>query len=330
MIGKSASDFAHFYATDLLIELKRLEIVRRAVLGKVKILITVAAGLALSVIAIELAFGINWTLLLLAGILLIGGGSGAYKLIISGYVHQFKVCVMKKIVEFIDPDLTYWAKGHVSATEFNSSRIFTQYPDRMRGDDLVEGRIGLTNIKFSEVHAERKSETTDQHGRRRKRYSTIFKGLFFMADFNKRFYGKTVVLPDTAERLLGGAGSFLQSLNRSRGQVIRMDNPEFEKYFVVYGDDQIESRYVLSPSLLQRIVDFKEKTGKRVYLSFVGSEVFVAVPYRRHLFEPRVFSKITSFKSVRQYFDDLELALGIVEDLNLNTRIWAGASSAGV
>jgi hypothetical protein len=137
-----------------------------------------------------------------------------------------------------------------------------------------------------------------------------------------------VVLPDTAERLLGGVGSFLQSVNRSRGEVVRMDNPEFEKYFVVYGDDQIESRYVLSTSLLQRILDFRKKTGKRVYLSFVGSDVFVAVPYRRSLFEPRVFSKITSFKQVREYFDDLDLALGIVDDLNLNTRIWAAARPA--
>ena len=101
------------------------------------------------------------------------------------------------------------------------------------------------------------------------------------------------------------------------------ENPEFERYFVVYGDDQIESRYVLSTSLVQRILDFRKKTGRRVYLSFVGSQVFVAIPYRRSLFEPRVFASIVGFKGVREYFDDLKLALGIVEDLNLNTRIWS-------
>jgi hypothetical protein len=328
-MGKSASDFAHFYATDLLKELKRLEVVRRTVLGKVKILIAVAAGVALAVVAIQIVLGVSWTLTILAGVMLAGVGSGIYKYIISGYVKEFKAGVIRKIVEFIAPDLTYWPKGYVSRVEFNSSRIFDRSPDRMRGDDLVEGKVGLTSIKFSEVHAERRSQTTDRHGRRRNRYSTIFKGLFFMADFNKKFYGKTVVLPDTAERLLGGVGSFLQSVNRSRGEVMRMDNAEFEKHFVVYGDDQIEARYVLSPSLLQRIVGFRKRTGKRIYLSFVGSDVFVAIPYRKPLFEPRVFSKITSFKCVREYFDDLELALGIVDDLNLNTRIWAGARPAG-
>jgi hypothetical protein len=175
------------------------------------------------------------------------------------------------------------------------------------------------------VHAEDKTRSSDRTGHRRDRYRTIFKGLFFIGDFNKKFYGKTVVLPDGAERLLGSLGSFLQSVNRSRGELIRMDNPEFEKLFVVYGDDQVESRYVLSTSLMQRILDFRKKTGRQLYMSFVGSQVFVAIPYKRALFEPSVFSRVTSFKGAHEHFEDLNLALGIVDDLNLNTRIWAGA-----
>jgi hypothetical protein len=60
-------------------------------------------------------------------------------------------------------------------------------------------------------------------------------------------------------------------------------------------------------------------------MSFVGSQVFVAIPYKRALFEPSVFSRVTSFKGAHEHFEDLNLALGIVDDLNLNTRIWAGA-----
>ena len=41
------------------------------------------------------------------------------------------------------------------------------------------------------------------------------------------------------------------------------------------------------------------------------------------LFEPRLFQTLLDFKPVRQYFEDIELAVGIVDDLNLNTRIWS-------
>jgi hypothetical protein len=326
-MNRSTSDFAHFFVTDLVRELKRLEVRRKAVLRRVKILIAAAAGAIGLSVAITLAVRLGFTPVFVTGVISIGGASALYKYLTAGYVHDFKISIIRRIIGFVSPGLDYHPKGYISAVEFNSSRIFTRCPDRMRGDDLVQGEVGVTEIKFSEVHAEHKTQSTDRQGHSRRRYSTIFKGLFFMADFNKKFYGKTVVLPDSAERLLGCVGSLLQSVNRSRGEVIRMDNPEFERHFVVYGDDQIESRYVLSTSLMQRILDFRKKTGKRVYLSFVGSQVFVAVPYRRSLFEPRVFTRLTSFKGAHEHFEDLNLALGIVDDLNLNTRIWAGATA---
>jgi hypothetical protein len=51
--------------------------------------------------------------------------------------------------------------------------------------------------------------------------------------------------------------------------------------------------------------------------------VFVAVSYTKNLFEPRLFRTILDFELVQEYFEDLQLAIGIVDDLNLNTRIWS-------
>jgi hypothetical protein len=321
--SRTTSDFAHFYTTSLLHDLKELDKLRQRVLGRVKVLLSVTAGILLAVVALCRVLGAGWGPVLILGFLCLSAASSVYRYLVAGYANRFKLKVIKRIVEFLDPGLAYQPGGHISKAQFHSSRIFERYPDRMEGDDLVRGKLGITNVEFSEVHAWYKGEPTGRHGTGQRKHHSIFKGIFFVADFNKVLYGKTVVLPDTAERVLGGIGSLLQSLNRSRGELIRMDHPEFEKFFVVYGDDQIESRYVLSTSLMQRILDFRKKTGKKLYLSFVGSQVFVAIPYRRSLFEPKVLSGITGFKGVRQYFDDLQLALGIVDDLNLNMRIWA-------
>ena len=58
-------------------------------------------------------------------------------------------------------------------------------------------------------------------------------------------------------------------------------------------------------------------------MSFVGSKVFVAVSFTRNLFEPKLFRTLLDFGLIQEYFEDLQLAIGIVEDLNLNTRIWS-------
>ena len=144
-----------------------------------------------------------------------------------------------------------------------------------------------------------------------------------MADFNKHIRGETVVLPDTAERLFGRLGKKLQALNKPRGQLINLEDPEFEKNFAVYGDDQIQARYILSTSLMKRIMEFKEKTKREIYLSFLGMKVHIAIRFRKDLFEPKLFRTLLDFELIREYFEDVMLAYGIVEDLNLNTRIWS-------
>ena len=107
-----------------------------------------------------------------------------------------------------------------------------------------------------------------------------------------------------------------------RDQLIKLEDPEFEKFFVVYGGDQIEARYILSTSLMKRITDFKKKTGEQIYLSFIRGRVYVAISRSENLFEPSVFKTLLAFSTIQKYFEDLELAIGIVDELNLNTRIW--------
>jgi hypothetical protein len=130
------------------------------------------------------------------------------------------------------------------------------------------------------------------------------------------------VLPDTAEKLFGFIGKALQGWNKSHGDLVKLEDPEFEREFVVYGSDQIEARYILSPALMQRIMEFKNKVGTKVHLSFVRSWVNIAIPFERDLWETSLLGKALDFKQIGEYHRDLELAFGIVEDLNLNTRIW--------
>lgn len=322
MVRSQRSDFAHFYVTVLLKDLKRLEAARKQVVYKLKLLFGIAAAVFLTSLAIDRGMGLSGSFPIVVGILLVPAVTFLYRFLISGYVFDFKINIIKKIVGYIDPDLTYAPAGHIPKWQVVASRIFSKHPDRVRGDDLVEGRVGETNMQFSEIHAEAKHESRSSSGTRSRRWSTIFRGLFFVADFNKKFEGKTLVLPDTAEQVLGVMGSYFQSLNVTRGDLVKMEDPEFEKYFVVYGDDQIEARYILSTSLMRRITEFRKKTGRRICVSFMGSHVYVAIPYSRRLFEPRVFRSILGFKGIEQYLEDFELFIGIVEDLNLNTRIW--------
>ncbi len=144
-----------------------------------------------------------------------------------------------------------------------------------------------------------------------------------IADFHKNFHGHTIVLPDTAEKIFGFLGKKMQSWNFTRDEVVHVENAEFEKEFVVYSNDQVEARYILSISMLQRILDLKKKYNTNIYLSFINSKVFVAIQHNNNLFEPAFKESITNTDYIRKFYTELASCLSIVDDLSLNTRIWS-------
>jgi hypothetical protein len=313
---KTSEDFRQFYEDKLVPEFRRLEKKRRQTVTML------VAGTI--VLAFVILLFLIW-MQALNGIIFFGyfgfmiSAFVLYPYLLKRYARSFKPAVIGRIVRFVSKELKYKPDGFVSTEEFAESGLFqTQSGQGYKGDDLVWGELGNVRIRFSEVEA----RTPNFWGEiRAPRVS--FKGLFFIGEFNKSLKGRTFVLPDISEKIFGCLGRKAQEQNVLRGQLVKLEDPEFEKEFVVYGTDQIEPRYVLSTSLMRRILDFQKKCERKIMLSFAASKVYVAIPFERDLFEPRLFRTLLDFEPIAEYFEDLQLAIGIVEDLNLNTRIWS-------
>ncbi|MFH1460160.1 MAG: DUF3137 domain-containing protein [Candidatus Omnitrophota bacterium] len=316
---KTVQELHEFYQTKLLADISILEKERIKVANKLFKYGIIVGGIALLLTGVVFYYQARD---LRAYIVPGAVGMAIYGMIYNwqtkNYKCDFKLKIIQKIVGFIDPQLKYDPYSCIPQQRFKFSGIFRHSIDKYRGDDLVCGVLGKTKIEFSEICAE--YETRDNKGNRHTH--TIFKGLFFIADFNKDFQGTTYVLPDKVEKIFGGLGAFLQKADKRRGELVKLEDAVFEKAFVVYAEDQIEARYILSPSLMARILDFKKKTNKDIYLSFIKSNVYVAIPYGKDLFEPQIFKTLNDFNPIKEYYEDLVLAVSIVDDLNLNTRIW--------
>lgn len=309
---QTEQEFQKLFDEKLVPELLPLEEERKKVAKNIYLLIAgIFFGWVLSVILIPQLF-------LHLGAIAFIGGVVLYGFTVNEYIKQFKSKVLPLIVSFLGPSLRYNPESGISQSEFNSSQIFTTSPNIYFSEDEVSGNVENTNIRFSEVDAKRQTGS----GKHR-RTVNIFHGLFFIGDFNKTIKGRTFVTTDMAQGVFGGlVGGFLQEHNIARPPLVKLEDPEFEKYFAVYGDDQIEARYVLSPSLMQRILDYKKARNSNIQLSFISNKVYVAIPYAKNLFEPPIFSTLLDFKTVKNYYNDFQMAKGIVLDLNLDSNVW--------
>jgi hypothetical protein len=237
------------------------------------------------------------------------------------YRESFKSGVVAELVKLINPDWQYMFDYCMSQESYQQSGLFPHHYDRYDGDDFITGKIEKTDFQFSELHTQYKQVTYGSKGQRHEHWVTIFRGLFMHADFNKNFSGITYVLPDTAERLLGSFGQSLQKLS-GRGQLVKLENPEFEKLFVVYSSDQVESRYILTPTMMEAMVNLYRRFGGEIYFSFVGSRVYFANSINEALFEPNIFRSGINYSDMKEMFDLFEMITVLIQELNLNTRIW--------
>ena len=145
-------------------------------------------------------------------------------------------------------------------------------------------------------------------------------------DFNKRFNGHTVILPDVMEKRVGYLAKNLQNLNMARGQLVHLEDTEFEKDFVVYSTDQVEARYILSTSLMERITLLKRKIDKPIMLSFYGNKLYLGVQNPHGFLCLNKKESLLSSNIFEKVHEDITAAIDIVEDLNLNTKIWKNES----
>jgi len=313
---QSRQDFKTYYDTTLLPLLTSLDRERKSLINKVFLFafIGIAGGVAGAMLIGVPGFFLT---IIVAGVIFALLYGGKFKVV----KERFKKEIIAHMVTSIDASLVYEHNRFIPQSEYNKSKLFLSNINRYKGDDFVQGTVGKTAIRFSELLTQLETRRVN-NGKTQTSVTTIFRGIFFIADFNKKFVGETFVVPDNAEKLLGSFGTIFQKMTVGRPPLVKLEDIAFEKEFCVYGTDQVEARYILSTALMQRIMEFKNRFNTDIFISFVDSQIFIAISVWKNLFEAPLLRSMINYKRMTEYHQYLSLCIGIVEVLDLNTRIW--------
>ncbi|RWU06325.1 DUF3137 domain-containing protein [Pedobacter chitinilyticus] len=234
------------------------------------------------------------------------------------YKLDFKYKIIGAGLRQLNENLQINPLSGISEGDFINSCLFSQTPDRYKTEDLVYGKIDKTQIHFAEVHAEYKTETQTKNGKQT-HWHDIFKGIIFCADFNKNFNGLTVVRP----KGFGGAfGKWLSQNVMGNKRIVELENVNFDKMFITESGDQVEARYILTPSLMEKLLELNQYANSTISVSFIWSSVYIAFPLNHNYFEAPVFKSLLNAEVLEKDLNMLQLMLHVVEELDLNTRIW--------
>jgi hypothetical protein len=259
--------------------------------------------------------------------------SGSYY---NKYQDFFKKDFLPRVLKHVNETLEFSSQG-MSKEQFLSIGIFKKFSGMSySSEDTLKGKVGSTDVIFSEVQLQRR-ETRGSGENKSTSYVKIFKGMVLEADFNKNLNGKTFMVPDfkdesdTSSGILMKGASFLFGKKIS-GEItsfkddherVSIEDGDFEKYFNVYSTDQIESRFIFSPTFIELVKFFKDKLNKIVYLAFHGSKMYLLIDWNQNMFEaPNLKVEVKDAQFLIPIIQEVHFALSFVEDFNLNQRIW--------
>ncbi len=298
--------FHKFYETKLLpkleaIEQQRLIQKKRKLSGIVCIIVLIIISLifqhpgviGFTVVGVFIAFFVFF------------GGNTAERIMNDDY----KTNIIQFSVGQLFKDVAYYPYKGMSNAEFSALSLFKEKSDRYDSEDLFLGKKDKTKFSFSEVHAEYKKETVDSKGRYQETWHTIFKGIMFACDFNKDFYGNTLIQQDSL-KLFGSDTR------------VKLESPDFENEFDVYSSDEQEARYILSPKLMEKMIELKQDF-KAFEIEFRNKKMYFAIPYGKDSFEVSAWRTVLNKEHIYFEINIINKLISVIDTLDLNMRIWS-------
>ena len=173
-------------------------------------------------------------------------------------------CLQESYSRFI-----YKANQRMGTATVNRSMLSSVPILYVGGEDFFRFYIGEIMLQFSEIATNSfQNFTGTTH-------------LFLSVDFHKHFKTRCVVKQEPIMRSQKMPKKYKAYIGEDESplklDLIKLETSQFEDEFVVYGEDQVETRFILTPSFMEKMVRLQKKLCKRIEFSFVNDRMYLIV-----------------------------------------------------
>ena len=228
--------------------------------------------------------------------------------------NSFKDKIISRMVEFINPSVKYIPMAHLALDDIFESGLFEERSYVLDGSDQISGKHNGVPFISCDLSLYFKRNFSDE----KESPDCAFYGQFFVARFNKSFSTPVYIIPEKNKFRT------LSYLTGNKGENVKLEDPEFMKMFSVYSNDQLEARYILTPSLMERIKELAKRTKGEFYITFYNNKITVANNSGINNFEAGLSKSLTKKENelLIGFYTDLYNQFAIIDELKLNINIW--------
>jgi hypothetical protein len=144
-------------------------------------------------------------------------------------------------------DLKWVEKSSVNHALYKQAGIITQKYNTFSVDDVFKGSFSGVPFDIVEVDYKRIEQHRNSKGSNSTAVVTIFDGIIISLDMNKNFSAHTLVKSD----------SFFKDSNVYGLKHTTLEDVVFEKKYDVFTNDEVEARYLLTTSFMEKLTNMK-------------------------------------------------------------------------
>jgi len=230
---------------------------------------------------------------------------------INKYKTSIKGRIFPRILEFAG-DFVYKPNYSAPFAQYKKYDILPPFdPPVSFSEDYVKGTYNNVNIEFFEARLMR--------GAHFKGKKAVFNGVIAKISVNKKFSSKTVIRADK-----GSFGDWVSGRKLPENQeVVRLEDPKFDKLFNVYSNDQIEARYLLTTTFMERLIEVEKAFGsQKIECCFYKQYLVMAIHLIKDWFEPGPITEIEDFRDdSKKLLADINSIFNICDTLQMDSEI---------
>ena len=223
------------------------------------------------------------------------------------YTRAYKEKILPKLAKVFG-EFIYKLDGKIPIETLEGSNILPKH-DRYETEDYFQGTYKGIAMEFSEINLKQK-----RRSKNRTYYVSVFKGLAIVLDMKtKKFLGHTIL-----EKNKSKIAEWFKEKS-SKMKRARMADPEFEKFFDAYTNDQVEARYIIDPLMIENLKGlYEEYKGESMSAAWYNSKMFILIASKHNHFEPAdIHIPATDKESVLSMKHEIGQILNIVDRLEL-------------
>ena len=241
-----------------------------------------------------------------------------------GVYFIFKKTFEKKIKEKIMPIvcscfedlkwLTLKEKTNINGKILLESHLIDKY-NIENFDDIFEGKyhgVGYRIVESEFIMDYEKNKPINHDNSSTKNRRTIFKGVVVILDMNKNFTGNTVIRPN----------SFTHSSPAKNLKHTTLEDVVFEKKFDVFTDDEVEARYLITTSFMERLNNMQVAfSADNISCAFYDKYLIIGLHTNKDLFSIcSLFKPVDDSKQYFTMFEEIISIVNLIDHFKLNQK----------